>query len=311
MKPNTSSYDFPFRTKFGTVAKKEEGIKNQNEHIKYTSNEYNNELPDIFRLDSMTPSSRMYNNPFLNEVLPVDRSEFYKNYEKTHKNILLIDKIKRNIKLSQEPSVLRNIRNEHDLFTSKMYKSNSMNNIFKPKIEITKENFAQFDKTIKALYKNNSPKIGFRLKNEIETSKLESIDDNIKCSPKDKEKIEKLQSIIDSHHSGYIGNINNYSIKENYKENKRCKFEFIRKEKEIYNPITNERRIVKPDVFTNDKWDAYSETFELLKHNLRRKGGLFSEFANKNKAIFNMIQNEKKLQKKSPIKNRSMKKGKL
>ena len=207
MKPNTSSYDFPFRTKFGTVAKKEEGIKNQNEHIKYTTNEYNNELPDIFRLDSMTPSSRMYNNPFLNEVLPVDRSEFYKNYEKTHKNILLIDKIKRNIKLSQEPSVLRNIRNEHDLFTSKMYKSNSMNNIFKPKIEITKENFAQFDKTIKALYKNNSPKIGFRLKNEIETSKLESIDDNIKCSPKDKEKIEKLQSIIDSHHSGYIGNI--------------------------------------------------------------------------------------------------------
>ena len=105
-----------------------------------------------------------------------------------------------------------------------------MNNIFKPKIEITKENFAQFDKTIKALYKNNSPKIGFRLKNEIETSKLESIDDNIKCSPKDKEKIEKSQSIIDSHHSGYIGNINNYSIKENYKENKRCKFEFIRKE---------------------------------------------------------------------------------
>ena len=68
---------------------------------------------------------------------------------------------------------------------------------------------------------------------------------------------------------------------------------------------------MKPDVFTNDKWDAYSETFELLKHNLRRKGGLFSEFANKNKAIFNMIQNEKKLQKKSPIKNRSMKKGKL
>ena len=60
MKPNTSSYDFPFRTKFGTVAKKEEGIKNKNEHIKYTTNEYNNELPDIFRLDSMTPSSNVY-----------------------------------------------------------------------------------------------------------------------------------------------------------------------------------------------------------------------------------------------------------
>ena len=309
MIPNASSFDFPFKTKFGNVAQKEEKKIKHNEHSKYTTNEYNNELPDIFRLDSMTPSSRMYNNPFLNEVIPVDRSEFYKNYERTHKNILLIDKLKRNIKLSQEPSILRNIRNENDFFSSRMIKSNSTNNILKPKIEITKDNYANYDKTIRALYKNNSPKIGFRIKNEIETSKLESIDDTIKCSPKDKEKIEKLQSIIDSHHSGYIGNINNYSIKENYKENKRCKFEFIRKEKEIYNPITNERKIVKPDVFTNDKWDAYSETFELLKNNLRRKGGLFSEFANKNKAIYNMIQIEKKLQKKSPIKNKSKKKG--
>ena len=58
----------------------------------------------------------------------------------------------------------------------------------------------------------------------------------------------------------------------------------------IYNPITNQKRQVQPDIIYTDKWDKYSENFALLKHNLKRKGGYFSEFAKKNKTVFNMIQ---------------------
>lgn len=297
MMPNSISYEFPFRTKFGNVYKSNSFKEVTRHKDNFPLNEYNNELPDIFRLDSMTQSTRMYQNPYLNEVLPVDRKEFYKNYEKTKTKIQLIDKIKKSRKLSQEPSILKSIRNEHEHINPKLYKSQSLNNVIssfiKPKVELNGITTPNYTNKIMLLYKSNSPKIGFRLRNEIETSKNEILGDKLHCSPFDKEKVEKLQSNIDSKHSAYLGNINNYNIKENYNENKRCKFEFLRKTKTIYNPITNETKTVKPDNFTNDKWDSYSETFELLKHNLRRKGGLFSEFTNKNRSIFKFQKEEK------------------
>lgn len=311
MMPNSISYEFPFRTKFGNVYKsnKLKEVTRNRDHFQL--NEYNNELPDVFRLDSMTPSTRMYHNPYLNEVLPVDRKEFYKNYEKTKKKIELIDKIKKSRKLSQDPSILESIRSEHEHAILKLHKSQSVDNvmspIMKPKIVINGTTTPNYTNKIMLLYKNNSPKIGFRLRNEIETSKNEILGNKLYCSPFDKEKVEKLQCIIDSNHSAYLGNINNYNIKENYKENKRCKFEFLRKPKVIYNPITNETKTVIPDKFTNDKWDSYSESFELLKHNLKRKGGLFSEFTNKNRTIFKFQKEEKLL--KNEIKNKNKKKA--
>lgn len=95
MMPNSISYEFPFRTKFGNVYKSNSFKEVTRHKDNFPLNEYNNELPDIFRLDSMTQSTRMYQNPYLNEVLPVDRKEFYKNYEKTKTKIQLIDKIKK------------------------------------------------------------------------------------------------------------------------------------------------------------------------------------------------------------------------
>ena len=77
-KYNSCSEDFPFRTKFGDV------IKNNIAPIRLKriyplSYEYNNETPDMFKLDIMKKGKLKYNNPHLNDVIKVDRSESFKN----------------------------------------------------------------------------------------------------------------------------------------------------------------------------------------------------------------------------------------
>ena len=296
-KPNAVSPDFPFRTIYGNISQQEH-LPKLNQHSPSLNlrtqklNQYNNELPDIFRLDSMTHSHDIYNNPYLNDVIPVDRKELYKNIERSRKNIRLIDKLKYNIKLSQNPMILSNIKNE---YAHNLNKSKSQHTLVSPlelsKIELTKEtNENKYIDTVLSLYKNNSPKIGFRLKHQIDSSNYLQLNDKFLISKKNEDKVNKLKSIVDEQHSAYLGNINNYDIKENYNENKKCKFEFNRKKITIYNPITNQKRQVQPDIIYTDKWDKYSENFALLKHNLKRKGGYFSEFAKKNKSVFNMIQ---------------------
>lgn len=294
IKANSESPDFPFKIKFGKVAhinilpKPKPSYPTNNLRMEKL-NQYNNELPDVFRLESMKHSKDLYNNPYLNEVIPVDRKELYKNIERSRKNIKYIDKLKYNIRLSQDPKMLSRIKHEY----ANLNKSNSQSALISPlqlsKFELSKENGDDYTNKVFSLYKHNSPKIGFRLRNQIDSSKNLKINDSISYSPKDKEKLSKLKSIIDVQHSAYLGNINNYDIKENYTENKNCKFEFERKKMLLYDPITNQERYVQPDVITNDKWDKYSESFALLKGNLKRKGGYFSEFATKNRAVFDII----------------------
>lgn len=301
MKLNCVSEDFPFKTKFSIINSNPRATS-FSKITKYPKNEYNNELPDIFRLDFMKLSKKMYNNPFLNEVLPVDKKELYKNLEYSRKNILLIDMIKRDYNMSQNPEVLQKIRSENELKlrgvnTKVLKKSNSTQNYLAPKIELSN---SQDDKKYFTSLRNlskNSPKLGFKLSKEIDTSTNVLIDNKIAFSKYDAEKIQKLSSVVDSCHSGYLGNINNYDIKENYKENLNCKYEFDRKKFLLYDPITNRRRSVQPDKIYNDKWDKYSENFEILKHNLKRKGGLFSEFVQKNQTIYVMLNEEKKFAK--------------
>ena len=295
-KQNSVSPDFPFKTIYGNISK-QEPLPKLKQHSPSPNlctrrrNQYNNELPDIFRLDSMTHSHDIYNNPYLNDVIPVDRREFYRNMERSRKNIRLIDKLKYNIKLSQNPMVLSTIKNE---YAHNIHKSKSQHSLISPldlsKIELTKEtNENKYIDTVLSLYRNHSQKIGFRLKHQIDSSDHLYFDNKFLISKKNENKVKTLKSIVDEQQSAYLKNINNYDIKENYNENKKCKFEFNRKKITIYNPITNQKRQVQPDIIYTDKWDKFSENFELLKHNLKRKGGYFSEFAKKNKSVFNMI----------------------
>ena len=60
-----------------------------------------NEHPDLFRIKGMKEGG--YINPFLNEILKVDREEFFKKIEETGKKIKMIDVIKNSRKYSQDP----------------------------------------------------------------------------------------------------------------------------------------------------------------------------------------------------------------
>ena len=63
-----------------------------------------NEHPDIFRIKGIKEGG--YMNPFMNEVLKVDREEYLKKMQEIGKKIKLIDIIKSSRKFSQDPKYL-------------------------------------------------------------------------------------------------------------------------------------------------------------------------------------------------------------
>ena len=77
------------------------------------TNIYTNEHPDFFKLDCMKEQG--YRNPYLNEVIKVDRSEQFKKMENNAERIGLINYLKSNRKYSQDPKMLRYIQSEFDL----------------------------------------------------------------------------------------------------------------------------------------------------------------------------------------------------
>ena len=142
---------------------------------------------------------------------------------------------------------------------------------------------------------NNVRKLGNKLKNQINKNSLIYLDKEkkIKCSKLDINKLNKLESIIDLKHSAYIGDINNYNIKENTKVEDRSCFEFERNPLIIYDPILQKNKIYNLPNLKINKWDKYSEAFSLMDNKLYKKGGLFSEFIKMNKLGFQKINNER------------------
>lgn len=69
-----------------------------------------NEHPDIFRIKGIKEGG--YMNPFLNEVLKVDRDEYFKKMQEIGKKIKLIDVIKSSRKYSQDPKYFSLINND-------------------------------------------------------------------------------------------------------------------------------------------------------------------------------------------------------
>ena len=69
-----------------------------------------NEHPDIFRIKGIKEGG--YKNPFLNEVLKVDRDEYFKKMQEVGKKIKLIDVIKSSRKYSQDPKYFSLINND-------------------------------------------------------------------------------------------------------------------------------------------------------------------------------------------------------
>ena len=57
-------------------------------------NLFNNEVPDVFILNTIKENESGYNNPFLSEVIKFDRSEQFKKINSTRDQVKLIDHIK-------------------------------------------------------------------------------------------------------------------------------------------------------------------------------------------------------------------------
>ena len=306
---NSISQDFPYPIKYENITENTNIIHKRNHDLgNKLLHQYNNELPEFFRVKGMIKNNEIYNNPHLEDIPIVDLKENYKKIETSRKIIKMIDKLKSNRKLSQDPAILEKIKDEKELFHRKMNKINRENkfvknnscNEIKPKIilSIDENNLPRVLDLHRnfLINPNNVKNTGIKLLKQINNDSLIYLDKEkkIKCSKLDINKLKKLESVIDIPHSSYIADINNYNIKENGKENDRCYFEFERNPINMYDPILHRNKLYQLPNLKINKWDKYNEAFSLMDNKLYKKGGIFSEFIKMNRLGFQMMERERK-----------------
>ena len=132
-KNNSISKDFPLYHNDLIPIYKSNKILPKGKKILF-SNVYTNEHPDFLKLDCM--KEKGYRNPYLDEVIKVDRSEEFKNLENNKPRLQLINYLKCNRKYSQDPSKLKYIQSQFDIEMYKKrkrikeMKDNNINNIY-------------------------------------------------------------------------------------------------------------------------------------------------------------------------------------
>lgn len=293
MKVNEISPDFPFHASHEAVQSLPLTHRTSlpKLHLNPT-NCYNNESPSMFRLDSMTQNKNGYNNPFLDEVIRVDRSEEFKKMHFNKEQINLIDKIKTRREYSQNPKILRYIRNEFDISMQNKRDRNAMERknpktIHKYTLtdsDANKNIKEKYNETISQLYHIN-PKLSYKTKRNLNLDNVSSISNGKMISSYDKENYRTLTCILDPKKSAYMKNVNDYHISEADMYDEKKAFHFDQKEKTSYNMIKDKIETIKPPVVRNHRWDSFHENFYMLmnaERGYRKKGGLFTEFANRN-----------------------------
>lgn len=262
MKPNATSIDFPLYTQYGNKAPStSKQLYTYLPKVRISCvHEYNNETPDFFRLDSMVKSTHRYNNPFLNEVINVDRNESFKSLEKSKSQIYYINKLKSSRNLSQNPVLLQKIQNETNKQQLKAHNGSKSTKASPQNLFELQSTDDKFKEKLRALHYLYSPKIGFKLKLKIDESKNVEVVDKYKCSLYDKEYLEKLHTAFDPKKSSYLRNLNDYDIKENMGVSVGSRFHFDRIREHVYNPIIDKKILIKSVVITNEKWNKINET---------------------------------------------------
>ena len=239
----------------------EEKIYSQGKRTKEL-NFYTNEHPDFFRLDSMRLNG--YRNPFLDEVIKVDRNEQFNKMNSNAEQIELINYIKSNRKFSQDPKVLRVIMNEFDI---EMQKKIQQISDYTPRINYKMKITIDPDE--------NSKKIG----------KYFTSEDNY-------DKLKQITCQYNPHKSAYISNSNDYKISEANGRDKQKEFTHKRKALTQFNLINYKNEKIKPPLSINEKWSKFYENFYMTllnnKKGFSQKGGLFTEFTNKNIGVINV-----------------------
>jgi len=243
-----------------------------------------NEHPDLFRIKGMKEGG--YINPFLNEILKVDREEFFKKIEETGKKIKMIDVIKNSRKYSQDPKYLNLINNDD-------YNKKKRLIDYKPPEKIKKisnvifsmDNKNNLNTALRNLNMERKRIISDHLSKSLDKKNLKKIGDNFLINPKDINKVNNLHCSFSVDKSSYISNINNFEFSDNSKGNESYDFTYPRKEIYRLNPLNSKESILHPPPYIFPRWSKFSENYFVLSHTkngLRKKGGLFSEFVNKN-----------------------------
>ena len=300
MKSGTISEDFPLpHNKFVPTFKNPKEKKYRHKIAK-TNNIYTNEHPDLFRLDGMKEGG--YVNPFMNRIIKVDRNEYFKKLSLDRKNINFIDFLKTSRNYSQNQKILRYINNDRDneLRKKRMGKktknlsyseiNSNYNNIYNKNILLTEENKNKIKNEYNIFIKKlNSyvPKIDYRIKRTLEISDEDyKIDANNLTSENNidnnlyKKFINKNNTYIYN-----LKNMNNYKISTSLNENNEDEFIFKRKKVNQFNPIRDRRDVIEVPPYKNGKWSPFLENYFLTANSRKkflRKGGLLTEFCNKN-----------------------------
>lgn len=99
------------------------------------------------------------------------------------------------------------------------------------------------------------------------------------------EKLKKIKCDFEPRKSAYLTNCNDYKIWEANQRDKNKEFIFKRKDFVKVNIITGKKEQIKLPEERNERWGKFYENFFLIMNNkngFRKKGGLFTEFSNKN-----------------------------
>lgn len=270
---NANSPNFPFVISHSFSSKNTDcqiNRKKSNQMQGSLLNSYTNESMDIFRLSSNREANRNgYHNKYYDNIQSIDRSNELKAYESNKNKIKLIDILKSNYKMSQDPNYLRKIisNKESDLLSQKNtfeYNDTSKQMLHPSEVKKLNQDY------------NTQNRIPFRLSKIVNNTKLHS---SCTCS-----NISPL----------YLMNINDYSISEGDKANTDRSFIYSMKSYRVKDPIANEVRYVdNKNVIGVGKWSPFYENYSRLKdRGFYRQGGVFSEYVNMHRKEFNEMQKE-------------------
>ena len=271
-------------------------------------NYYTNEHPDFFRLDGMKLNG--YRNPYLDEVIKVDRTEQLTKMNLNAEQINLIDFIKSNRAYSQDPKILRLIRNEFDIQMHKKRqqimedRKKKVKDVNKYTININDIN--NYDKILKKL-DAYTPRINYKMKQTIDPDENRKSIGKYLVSEENYDKVKQLTCKYNPNKSAYITNSNDYKISEANGRDKQKEFNHKRRILNRFNLINYKKEKITPPISRNEKWSPFYENFYMTlinnKKGFSQKGGLFTEFTNKNIGVINVNKrnNKEKLLKEKKI----------
>ena len=301
MKGNAISEDFPLpKAKYENIFIPSEKPIIHIKKDEYGKNCYNNESPDFFRLDTMTENKRGYKNPYLDEVISFDRNENFKKMDFNRNQIKLIDFIKSRREYSQNPKILKYIRTDFDI-TMQEKRERNLKERLEPKVinkyTITEGNDPERYNTLLTKINDVQPKLPVKLKKCLIFDDMQPLNKSYNINGLNKKKFEKFICDVDPMKSSYLKNLNDYKISEADKYDENSMFYYNKKPLIEYNAIKDKVIQIDSPPYMSKKWDNFYQNFFMLQNNdlgFQRKGGLFSEFNNKNIHVIRMNQRERK-----------------